>query len=59
MLPLHGLSSQRPVILYDQVGSGQSSHPSPESVTWSLDLFLAELDNLIEVLDIGNNFDLV
>lgn len=41
----------RPVVLYDQIGNGQSTHlrdKGPEF--WTVDLFIAELENLIDHL---------
>jgi proline-specific peptidase len=48
-----------PVILYDQLGNGLSSHikDKPEEF-WSIDLFVDELSNLIKVLNIQDSFDL-
>ncbi|KAF5360894.1 hypothetical protein D9756_004515 [Leucocoprinus leucothites] len=49
-----------PVILYDQIGNGQSTHlkdKAPEF--WTVDLFVAELDNVIKQLGIQDDFDLL
>jgi len=48
-----------PVVFYDQIGIGESSHPKdvPKEF-WTLELFMDELDNLLESLDIGKGFDL-
>lgn len=48
-----------PVIFYDQIGIGESSHPKdvPKEF-WTLELFMDELDNLLENLGIKNRFDL-
>jgi proline-specific peptidase len=54
-----------PVILYDQLGCGQSTHlPDKKGDTdfWTIDLFVAELRNLITALGIsgsGSSFDLL
>jgi proline-specific peptidase len=52
-----------PVILYDQLGCGQSTHlPDKKGDTdfWTIDLFVAELQNLIAALGIsGSSFDLL
>jgi proline-specific peptidase len=52
-----------PVILYDQLGCGQSTHfPDKKGDTdfWTIDLFVAELQNLITALKIsGSSFDLL
>jgi len=48
-----------PVVLYDQIGNGNSSHiqDEPESF-WNIDLFMNELDNLLQHLHIST-FDLL
>jgi proline-specific peptidase len=46
---LEPLSDERPVVLYDQLGSGNSSKPSDPSL-WTVELFLAELANVREAL---------
>lgn len=49
-----------PVIFYDQIGIGESSHPKdvPKEF-WTVDLFMDELDNVLEHFGIKTNFDLV
>ncbi|KAF8993338.1 proline-specific peptidase [Hymenopellis radicata] len=49
-----------PVILYDQLGNGQSSHihDKPKSF-WSPDLFCDELENLLSRLGIGEDYDIL
>lgn len=43
----------RPVVLYDQIGNGKSTHFSGEDQpSWSVELFTAELNNLVTKLDI-------
>ncbi|OOF90395.1 hypothetical protein ASPCADRAFT_212021 [Aspergillus carbonarius ITEM 5010] len=62
MLPLAGLAPDRAVILYDQIGNGLSSHypeKRGDQEFWSVDLFIAELDNLLQELGIANDFDLL
>ena len=54
LLPLADLtSSSIPIIFYDQIGNGRSTH-LPEKVGdeafWSVDLFREEMDNLIAYL---------
>ncbi len=45
----------RAVVHYDQLGNGRSTHLRDASADfWSVALFLAELDNLIEHLDISD-----
>ncbi|OBZ67370.1 L-amino acid amidase [Grifola frondosa] len=49
-----------PVVFYDQVGSGKSSHVKDKPKEfWELDLFMDELDSLLEHLGIRDNFDLL
>jgi len=52
----HGI----PVILYDQIGCGQSTHlnDAPKEF-WTVDLFMDELENLLQHFGIQDNFDLV
>jgi L-proline amide hydrolase len=56
----HGM----PVVLYDQVGCGRSTHlrnKLGDADFWSFDLFFAELDNLIDHLSLRNGpgFDIL
>lgn len=49
-----------PVILYDQLGNGKSTHlkeKAPEF--WTVDLFIAELENVINHFGIQNSFDII
>jgi L-proline amide hydrolase len=39
--PLEGLASERPVVLYDQVGCGKSDRPA--DIEWSVDVFRDEV----------------
>lgn len=49
-----------PVILYDQLGNGKSSHiQGKEPAFWTIDLFIDELVNLLSHLSIEDSFDLV
>ena len=61
VLPFTGLYTRYgiPVVFYDQIGIGESSHPKdvPKEF-WTLELFMDELDNLLEYLDIEKGFDL-
>ncbi|KAI0030666.1 proline-specific peptidase [Vararia minispora EC-137] len=62
VLPHTLLHDQRgiPVLFYDQVGSGQSTHLKGKSAEfWSVDLYVAELGNLLSLLGISDNFDLL
>ncbi|MFF8848048.1 proline iminopeptidase-family hydrolase [Streptomyces sp. NPDC015127] len=46
-----------PVVHYDQIGNGGSSHlPDAPADFWTVDLFLAELDNLLRHLGIADNY---
>jgi len=58
LLPLKDLAITRPVIFYDQIGSARSTHlkTKPESF-FTMDLFLAELTNLLTTLGISDNYD--
>ncbi|KAI0259603.1 proline-specific peptidase [Gloeopeniophorella convolvens] len=49
-----------PTIIYDQIGTGQSSHlkDKPKGF-WTVELFMDELDNLLAKLGIAGNFDLL
>ncbi|KAK4186327.1 Alpha/Beta hydrolase protein [Podospora australis] len=63
LLPISLINSDygTPVVMYDQLGCGRSTHfssPAPPSSFWSIDLFIAELDNLIRSLGI-TTFDLL
>ena len=49
LTPLEQLGDERRVILYDQLGSGNSSKPSDPSL-WTVELFLAELANVRDAL---------
>ncbi len=49
--PLSGLSDERPVVFYDQLGCGKSDRPSDPSL-WQVDRFLEELKQLIAALDL-------
>lgn len=60
MLPLADLASSRPVIFYDQLGSGRSTHlPDKPRWFWTVALFIDELENLLSHFDIQDDFDLV
>ena len=48
-----------PVIFYDQIGIGESSHRKDAPTEfWSLNLWMDELDNVLQHLGIRDNFDL-
>ena len=46
--PLEGLASERPVVLYDQIGCGKSDRPA--DIEWSVEVFRDELAALREQL---------
>lgn len=56
LLALAGLAKDRPVVFYDQLGNGRSTH-LPERAGdggfWTPELFADELDNLLARLGIG------
>ncbi|MFT4149139.1 MAG: proline iminopeptidase-family hydrolase [Paracoccaceae bacterium] len=50
----------RAVIHYDQIGNGKSTHlPDKGADFWTVDLFLAELDNLIDHLGLRGGYSLL
>jgi L-proline amide hydrolase len=50
----------RAVVHYDQLGGGRSTHlPEKGEEFWTVELFLAELDNLLETLGIQERYDLL
>jgi pimeloyl-ACP methyl ester carboxylesterase len=52
--------SRIPLVFYDQLGNGQSTHrrDAPKEF-WTIELFMDELDNLLKHLRIADNFDLI
>lgn len=49
-----------PVILYDQLGNGKSTHLKEKaSEFWTFELFIAELENVIKHFDIQDGFDII
>lgn len=47
----------RPVVLYDQIGNGRSTHLRDKGPDfWTVDLFIAELENLIDHLGIRDGY---
>ncbi|KAM5531789.1 hypothetical protein V8D89_014559 [Ganoderma adspersum] len=61
LLPHTDLASQStPVIFYDQVGNGRSSHFSKEHMPLlNIELFVAELENVLEYFGIQDEFHIV
>ncbi len=49
--PLEGITVDRPVIFYDQLGAGRSDRPTEASL-WTVDRFLRELDDIREALEL-------
>ena len=50
----------RPVIHYDQLGNGQSTHLRDKGADfWTVDLFLDELENLLQQLGVADNYHLL
>lgn len=49
-----------PVICYDQLGIGRSTHLKEKGVDfWTFELFMDELDNVLNHFNISDNFDLL
>jgi L-proline amide hydrolase len=61
LLRLTALSRDgRPVIHYDQLGNGRSTHlPGADPGYWTVELFVAELDNLLTALGIADSYHLL
>src|SRR5665647_811443 len=61
VLSIAALSERgRPVIHYDQLGAGNSTHLREKGADfWTVQLFLDELDNLLEKLAIKDNYHLL
>src|SRR5258708_1423155 len=62
LLPPASLAEKHdlPVIFYDQLGNGRSSHLRHKPASfWSINLFIEELDNLIHKLAIQDGFYLL
>ena len=50
----------RAVVHYDQLGNGKSTHLRDKGAAfWTVELFLAELDNLLGHLGIGDRYDVL
>ena len=49
-----------PVVHYDQLGNGRSTHlPDADPRSWTVDLFLDELDTVLRHLGIAGDYDLL
>jgi len=56
----HVAESGRPVVHYDQLGGGRSTHlPDRGGDFWTVQLFLDELDNLLDSLGIADDYHLL
>lgn len=58
LAPLYGI----PVVLYDQLGCGKRTRlreKAGDEAFWTIDLFLSELDNLLQHLGIQDDYDLL
>lgn len=51
MMHLEALADERPVIFYDQLGSGRSDRPTDKSL-WHVDRFVEELGQIREALEL-------
>ncbi|RLV48374.1 alpha/beta fold hydrolase [Nocardioides mangrovicus] len=60
MANLAGVGEGRAVVHYDQIGCGRSSHhPDADPAVWKPELFVAELQQLVEHLGIAEDFHLL
>lgn len=61
LLRLSALARQgRPVIHYDQIGNGRSTHlPDADPSYWTVELFVAELTNLLAGLGLTDSYHLL
>jgi proline-specific peptidase len=59
LIPMADLAEHgRPIVFYDQIGSGRSSTmPDKPETFWTIDLFIAELFNLLAHFRIEDEFD--
>lgn len=56
LLPLTDLAHSRPIIFYDQIGNGKSTHlphKKGDEEFWTVELFKNELDNLLSHLGLN------
>ncbi|KAJ7260618.1 proline-specific peptidase, partial [Mycena rebaudengoi] len=61
ILPIAELATSRgiPIVFYDQIGCGMSTHlPHKPQEFWTVELFMAELDNVLAHFSIADDFDL-
>lgn len=55
LLPLSDLAPSTPLVFYDQIGNGRSTHlpeKNGDEKFWSVELFMKELDNLLLHLEL-------
>ncbi|KAJ7217050.1 proline iminopeptidase, partial [Mycena pura] len=61
--PLSDLASRSPsraVIFYDQLGNGKSTHLLSKNPSfWTIDLFIAELENVLAFFQVANRFSIL
>jgi L-proline amide hydrolase len=54
LLALADLADGRPVVFYDQIGNGRSTHyPERGADFWTVELFVRELHNLVDALGVA------
>ena len=59
LIPVNDLQKTRPVIFYDQIGNGRSTHlPDKSKSFWTVDLFIDELVNLVDYFGISSRYDI-
>ncbi|OTA69153.1 proline-specific peptidase [Hypoxylon sp. EC38] len=57
LLPLVDLAANRPLVFYDQIGNGRSTHlpeKAGDESFWTIELFKSELDNLLSHLRLND-----
>ena len=60
LIPVSDLQETRPVIFYDQLGNGRSTHlPNKPKTFWTIDLFIDELVNLVNYFGISSRYDIL
>ncbi|KAJ7471391.1 proline-specific peptidase [Mycena galericulata] len=61
MLPHSDLCASRgiPVIFYDQLGCGHSTHPDQRPAFWTLEVFMDQLDGVLAHLNVAAKFSLL
>ncbi|KAH7099200.1 proline-specific peptidase [Auriculariales sp. MPI-PUGE-AT-0066] len=62
LTPLIDLAEWMPLIIYDQLGCGRSTHfphKNGDTSFWTEDLFIAELHNLLRVLRINERYSIL